>query len=102
MIPAIADRYLKPCTCPIFTSNNDRKRKIGEMIKSFAIDGVVYQSFAGCHIFEMEQRSIGKLLSDEGIPMLYIETDYSPDDAGQLSTRVEAFIESLKAKKRKI
>ena len=35
-----------------------------------------------------------------GIPMLYVETDYSPDDKGQLSTRIEAFLESLKNRKK--
>ena len=35
-----------------------------------------------------------------GIPILYIETDYSPDDQGQLSTRIEAFLESLKNRKK--
>jgi hypothetical protein len=30
-----------------------------------------------------------------------VETDYSPEDQGQLSTRVEAFIESIKFRKRK-
>jgi benzoyl-CoA reductase/2-hydroxyglutaryl-CoA dehydratase subunit BcrC/BadD/HgdB len=48
----------------------------------------------------MEQRSVSEHLKREGIPMLYIETDYSPDDAGQLSTRVEAFIESINARKK--
>lgn len=100
IIPAIADRYLKPCTCPIFAPNNDRKRRLIDMAKDFAVDGVIYQAFAGCQLFEMEQRGIGNTLKDKGIPMLYIETDYSPDDAGQLSTRVEAFIESLKARRR--
>jgi benzoyl-CoA reductase/2-hydroxyglutaryl-CoA dehydratase subunit BcrC/BadD/HgdB len=33
--------------------------------------------------------------------MLYVETDYSPDDMGQLSTRIEAFLESIKTRKRK-
>jgi benzoyl-CoA reductase/2-hydroxyglutaryl-CoA dehydratase subunit BcrC/BadD/HgdB len=33
--------------------------------------------------------------------MLYVETDYSPDDQGQLSTRIEAFLESIKTRKRK-
>jgi benzoyl-CoA reductase/2-hydroxyglutaryl-CoA dehydratase subunit BcrC/BadD/HgdB len=49
----------------------------------------------------MEQRSIGDILNRKGIPMLFVETDYSPEDQGQLSTRVEAFIESIKVKKRK-
>ena len=33
--------------------------------------------------------------------MLYLETDYSNEDLGQLSTRIEAFIESIKARRRK-
>ena len=101
MIPAVADRYLKPCTCPNFTPNTDRERRMLEMIDSFAVDGVVYQAFSGCQLFEIESRKIGRLLEEKGIPMLYIETDYSPEDKGQLSTRVEAFLETLKARKRR-
>jgi benzoyl-CoA reductase/2-hydroxyglutaryl-CoA dehydratase subunit BcrC/BadD/HgdB len=101
MVPAVADRYLKPCTCPVFTSSEDRARKLLELAEGFSADGVVYQSFAGCMPYELEQRAIGKRLADAGIPLLTVETDYSPDDAGQLTTRVEAFIESLKARSRR-
>ena len=101
MVDAVADRYLKPCTCPIFTSDADRKRRLLEMAKEFQVDGVVYQTFAGCQVFEMEHRSINQTLDAAGIPSLYVETDYSPDDVGQLSTRVEAFIESLKTRRRR-
>ncbi len=101
MVDSLADRYLKPCTCPIFTNNNDRQRRLLDLADSFKADGVVYQVFAGCQIYEMEQRSIAQALNAHGIPMLYLETDYSPDDMGQLSTRVEAFLESIKARKRK-
>jgi benzoyl-CoA reductase/2-hydroxyglutaryl-CoA dehydratase subunit BcrC/BadD/HgdB len=31
-----------------------------------------------------------------GLPFLRIETDYSMEDAGQLKTRVEAFIEIIR------
>jgi benzoyl-CoA reductase/2-hydroxyglutaryl-CoA dehydratase subunit BcrC/BadD/HgdB len=41
---------------------------------------------------------ISKLLENKSIPMLYVETDYSPDDTGQLTTRIEAFTESLMTK----
>ncbi|MEJ2590544.1 MAG: double-cubane-cluster-containing anaerobic reductase [Candidatus Thiodiazotropha sp.] len=101
MVDAIADRYLKPCTCPIFNHNADRQRRLLELAESFAVDGVVYQSFSGCQVYEMEQRSIADALAERGLPMLYVETDYSPDDMGQLSTRVEAFIESIKSRKRR-
>jgi len=101
MVDAIADRYLQGCTCPIFTRNDDRKRRLRDLIKEFKIDGVVYQSFAGCQVYEMEQKSIMEEMERLNIPMLYIEADYSPGQGGQLSTRVEAFIESLKNRRRK-
>lgn len=101
MIPAIADRYLKPCTCPFFTPNDDRKRKLAVMAREFNADGVVYQAFSGCHLYDMEQKGVSKALEAEGVPMLFLETDYSPEDMGQLSTRVEAFIESIKTRKRR-
>lgn len=100
MVDSLADKYLKPCTCPIFTRNDDRQRRILELAAKFQADGVVYQSFAGCQVYEMEQRSIADLLNAKSIPMLYVETDYSPDDMGQLSTRIEAFLESIKTRKR--
>lgn len=101
MVDALADRYLKPCTCPIFTRNDDRQRRLLELAEGFSADGVIYQAFSGCQVYEMEQRSIAEALSAKNIPMLYIETDYSPDDMGQLSTRIEAFLESIKTRKRK-
>jgi hypothetical protein len=35
----------------------------------------------------------------EGIPVIKIETDYSDSDRGQLKTRIETFVEMLKASK---
>jgi benzoyl-CoA reductase/2-hydroxyglutaryl-CoA dehydratase subunit BcrC/BadD/HgdB len=101
MVDSLADKYLKPCTCPIFTDNEDRIRRLLELAKSFAVDGVVYQAFAGCQVYEMEQRSVAAALNQAGIAMLYVETDYSHDDMGQLSTRIEAFVEAMKTRKRK-
>lgn len=100
MVDAVADRYLKSCTCPIFTMNDDRIRRLIELARTFNADGVVYQAFSGCSVYEMEQRSVAKAMEREGIPMLYIETDYSPSGSGQLSTRIEAFMESLKVRGR--
>ncbi|GAB4408443.1 MAG: double-cubane-cluster-containing anaerobic reductase [Thermodesulfovibrionales bacterium] len=100
MIPAIADRYLRPCTCPFLTPNNDRRRRLLKMAEEFRVDGVVYQAFSGCHLFDMEHKVIGKALEEAGIPMFYIETDYSPEDKGPISTRIEAFLESIKARRR--
>ncbi len=101
MVDSVADRYLKGCTCPIFTKNDDRKRRIIDLVREYKADGVVYQAFAGCQVYEMEQRSVLEAMEKEGIPIIYLESDYSPSHLGQLTTRIEAFVESLKNRKRK-
>jgi benzoyl-CoA reductase/2-hydroxyglutaryl-CoA dehydratase subunit BcrC/BadD/HgdB len=101
MLDSMADKYLKACTCPIFTKNDDRIRRVIDLVKSYHADGVIYQAFAGCTVYELEQRSVLEAMEKEGIPILYLESDYSPSQGGQLSTRVEAFVESLKMRKRK-
>ena len=100
ILDSISDKYLKACTCPIFTKNHDRIRRIIELVNSFNADGVVCQSFAGCTVYEAEQKSVLEAMEKAGIPILYIESDYSPSQGGQLSTRIEAFIESLKTRRR--
>lgn len=100
MLDSISDKYLKACTCPIFTKNEDRIRRIIHLVKKYQADGVVYQAFAGCSVYELEQRSVLAAMEKEGIAILYLESDYSPSQSGQLSTRIEAFIEALKNKKR--
>jgi benzoyl-CoA reductase/2-hydroxyglutaryl-CoA dehydratase subunit BcrC/BadD/HgdB len=101
MVDSVADRYLKGCTCPIFTKNDDRKRRILDLVNEYKADGVVYQAFAGCQVYEMEQRSVLEAMEKAGVPILYLESDYSPSQLGQLTTRIEAFVESLKNRKRK-
>jgi benzoyl-CoA reductase/2-hydroxyglutaryl-CoA dehydratase subunit BcrC/BadD/HgdB len=100
MMDSISDKYLKACTCPIFTKNEDRIRRVVQLTREYKADGVIYQAFAGCTVYEMEQRSVLEAMEKEGIPILYLESDYSPSQGGQLSTRVEAFIESLKTRRR--
>ncbi|MFK5856770.1 MAG: double-cubane-cluster-containing anaerobic reductase [Bacteroidota bacterium] len=101
MIPGIADRYLKPSTCPNFTPNDDRIRKIMKAMKEYNVDGVVYQTFTGCQLYDLESRRISRQLEDAGFPVLNIEVDYNPEDSGQLNTRLEAFLESIKDNNRK-
>ncbi len=100
MLDSMADKYLKACTCPIFTKNDDRIRRIINLVQEYKADGVIYQAFAGCTVYEAEQKSVLEAMEKEGIPILYVESDYSPSQGGQLTTRVEAFIESLKTRRR--
>jgi benzoyl-CoA reductase/2-hydroxyglutaryl-CoA dehydratase subunit BcrC/BadD/HgdB len=93
MVPAVADRALRPNTCPFYAKNTERIRRLLELVRTSKADGIIYQVFSGCQIFDLEQRAVERALSQAGVPMLAVETDYSPDDLGQLTTRVETFLD---------
>ncbi|MBU4001705.1 MAG: 2-hydroxyacyl-CoA dehydratase family protein [Proteobacteria bacterium] len=95
LMEALVDRYFK-VDCAIFTPNPDRLSHIKEMAKTYRADGVIHYSLQFCQPYLMESMPIEKALEDNNIPTLRIETDYSMEDAGQLKTRLEAFIEQLK------
>ncbi len=40
MMRALANRYIRPCCCPIFVHNKQRLYRIKQMIKDYQIDGV--------------------------------------------------------------
>jgi len=98
LLMAVAERYLLPCTCPCFTPNDDRMKKILQMIEDFEVDGVVYHILSGCHLYEMEAYKFEKKLREINTPFLKIVTDYGPEDSGQLRVRIEAFMESISAR----
>jgi benzoyl-CoA reductase/2-hydroxyglutaryl-CoA dehydratase subunit BcrC/BadD/HgdB len=101
MLRAIAERYILPCTCPCFTSedgNQDRIDRLLTLIEDFKVDGVIYHVIRGCHLYAIEYMRIKRLLDKEKIPIYYLDTEYSREDIGQMKTRVEAFLEMLVTK----
>jgi benzoyl-CoA reductase/2-hydroxyglutaryl-CoA dehydratase subunit BcrC/BadD/HgdB len=94
MMEAIVDRYFK-VDCALFTPNPDRLNHISEMVENYKADGVIHYSLQFCQPYLMESFPVETALKNKKIPTLRIETDYSMEDAGQLKTRVEAFVEQL-------
>jgi len=99
LFEAVAERYLLPCTCPCFTPNEEREKRLLELCESFDVEGVIYHVYKGCFIYDMELFRIQQLLKKKDIPLLRIETDYTPEDIEQIRTRVEAFLEMLKERR---
>ncbi len=95
MMEAIVDRYYQ-VDCAIFTPNPDRLAHIQEMAAAYKADGVIHYGLQFCQPYLMESIPVEKALEEKNIPCLRIETDYSMEDAGQLQTRVEAFVEQIK------
>jgi len=94
LLDAIADRYLK-IDCAVFTPNNERLEHIKELVRDYEIDAVVHHSLQFCDPYTIEAFRIEKELAAAGVPFLSLETDYSMEDVGQLSTRIEALIEMV-------
>ncbi|MCL2691497.1 MAG: 2-hydroxyacyl-CoA dehydratase family protein [Candidatus Bathyarchaeota archaeon] len=100
MLTAISERYLMACTCPCFTSqdgNEDRINWLLTKIKDHKVQGVIYYVTRGCMLYAMEYTTVKRALDKINIPVYYLDTDYTREDAGQLKTRVEAFLEMLTA-----
>lgn len=94
MVKALADRYLK-INCACFTPNKGREDDIIRLAKEYKADGVIYNSLQFCHTYNIEYANVEKALKAAGIPILFIESDYSNEDTGQIKTRVEAFLEMI-------
>ena len=102
MLNGLAERYLMTSTCPYFTSadgNEDRINWLVSRIKENGVDGVIYHVVRGCMLHAMEYTRVKRSLDKIGIPIYYLDTEYTREDVGQLKTRIEAFLEMLSERK---
>ena len=91
---ALAERYMK-INCACFTPNEGRIDDILRLAKEYKVDGIIDVNLKFCNLYDTEGYFVEKALKKSGIPVLGIETDYTDSDAGQLRTRISAFIEML-------
>lgn len=94
IVRAIAKRYLS-IGCAVMTPDHRREELLKKLIREYNIDGVVEVVLQTCTPYAVEAFSIRKMMEGMGMPYLGVETDYSSGDSGQLSTRIEAFLEML-------
>jgi benzoyl-CoA reductase/2-hydroxyglutaryl-CoA dehydratase subunit BcrC/BadD/HgdB len=93
-VAAIAHSYLN-IGCSVMTPNPRRMETLPALVKEFRADGVVDIGLQACHTYLVEGHAIRQLCRDNSIPYMALETDYSTADAGQIDTRIAAFIETL-------
>jgi Benzoyl-CoA reductase/2-hydroxyglutaryl-CoA dehydratase subunit, BcrC/BadD/HgdB len=60
------------------------------LLADSTIKGVIYHTIKFCDFYSFEYAAIKRT-----VPMLKLETDFTPASAGQLKTRLEAFFETL-------
>ena len=92
---AIARKYINVC-CSVMSPNPKRFNELDSLIDEYEVDGVIEIVLQACHTFAIEATSVNKFVSEKkNKPYMYIESDYSMEDSGQVSTRIEAFMEIL-------
>ncbi len=93
---ALAENYLQ-INCSVMTPNTDRQSDLERMIEEYRVDGVLEVVLCACHTFAIESNFTRETVTEKkGLPYLYVETDYSEGDLGQITTRLGAFLEMIK------
>ena len=92
---ALSKRYINiPCSC--MSPNPGRLELMDRLIDEYKVDAVVEVVLQACHTFNVESYKIKNfVIAKKNVPYLFLETDYSSTDAGQVNTRIGAFIEML-------
>jgi len=93
---ALAQRYLKRISCPRMYGDYQRRlSQLFDMVKNTKVDGVILEHLKFCETWGVDSNMLFRNFREQGIPTLRLERDYRPSSAGQIRTRVQAFIESM-------
>jgi benzoyl-CoA reductase/2-hydroxyglutaryl-CoA dehydratase subunit BcrC/BadD/HgdB len=65
------------------------------MVEEFNIDGVIMERIRCCDLWGGTTLILQKRLDERNIPLLVVDREYMTSGAGQMSTRVGAFLEMI-------
>ena len=95
--------YLETNQCPRFMSGEkvtERREYVKKLVEEYNADGIIYEQAKFCDFWGYERMLNTQIMREEyGIPTIGIDREYVVRGSGQLSTRVQAFVESLEIKK---
>ncbi len=103
-VQGIAERYLRKLKLPTtfigtgdtYEENLDaRFGHLKQYIKDFKIDGAILLVYKYCDPYGFEVPAVKSYVESNGVPLLYIEDEYSTSTLPRMKTRVEAFLEMI-------
>jgi benzoyl-CoA reductase/2-hydroxyglutaryl-CoA dehydratase subunit BcrC/BadD/HgdB len=93
---ALAERYVGRVSCPSVFDGFDHSATIfKEIISDWRIDGMVSARLKFCDHWGGQRKMLADELRQDGIPLLDLEREYNTAGSGQISTRVQAFLEMV-------
>lgn len=102
-LEALARYYIqvKPACPRMFGGFPLRSKFVDDMIKEFKVDGVIGLRMVFCDLWAGELFMLEKDLQTARIPVLHMDREYlMGGTAGQVRTRVQAFVESIEKARR--
>ncbi len=97
---ALADAYLDQAPCARQVPLDRRIEHATRLAQEYHVDAVLYSYLKFCPCYGLSKNKFMKSFQSLGLPVLELASDYSLGDLGQITTRLEAFVEVLAEKNR--
>ncbi len=97
---ALSRRYLNNFPCPRMYPPEERFDQTLQLVRDYRVDGVVCEIIRYCVQFAHDQPLLRRRLEQEGVPVLELSIEYGTSGAGQIGTRIQAFLEMLEGRER--
>lgn len=94
-LEALARRYVHKNPCPRNRPQDERVRRIKEVIKEYNVQGVIYEVMKFCDMHGAAYPIIKRAMAEIDIPILKLEREHQLAGLGQVKTRTQAFFESI-------
>jgi len=108
LINGIAERYLRKIRCSRTNREmgesysaylEDRFGHIGRSIKEYNAEGVILYFYKYCDPFGFDVPAMKSYVESRGVPVLYLEDEYTMSAGARLMTRVQVFLEMIASSK---
>ncbi len=100
-VESLAKRYLYKLSCPRMIHAFDaRMTYVYDTIREYKIDAVITQKLKFCDLWGVENLMLKKEAQRTGFPLLALEREIYSEGIGQLKTRIQAFIEEVRNRKK--
>ena len=99
-LKAISTYYLKKFPSPRMYPADIRYGRITGLVEEYGVDGVITGVVRYCAPHIYDEPRLKKRLDAKGIPSLKLDLEYGMAATGQVKTRVQAFLEMIKERKR--
>jgi benzoyl-CoA reductase/2-hydroxyglutaryl-CoA dehydratase subunit BcrC/BadD/HgdB len=98
LMQALVDGYFTRRIPPgWFRPGKERLDFLVNLARDFNVDGVIWYQLMYRESYKLESYYFPRILDEKtGLPVLIIESDYDSAEEGQLETKIETFVESIR------